>query len=118
MPRVKTKPPSPPSNASPLPAVAAKTVDVLTLTEAAAYLRTSPEEVLRLVHERGLPGRRVGEDYRFLKAAVQDWLRAPPSAADKQAFWQTHFGALKGDPHLEEMLQEIYRQRGRPEAEE
>jgi len=118
MPRVKPKPPSPPSNASPLPAVAAKTVDVLTLAEAAAYLRTPPEEVLRLVREQGLPGRRVGEDYRFLKAAVQDWLRAPSSAADKQAFWQTHFGALKGDPHLEEMLQEIYRQRGRPEAEE
>jgi excisionase family DNA binding protein len=118
MPRVKTKPPSPPSNASPLPAVAAKTVDVLTLAEAAAYLRTSPEEVLSLVREQGLPGRRFGEDYRFLKVAVQDWLRAPPSAADKRAFWQTHFGALKGDPHLEEILQEIYRQRGRPEAEE
>jgi excisionase family DNA binding protein len=118
MPRVKTKPPSPPSNASPLPAIAAKTVDVLTLEEAAAYLRTSPEEVLRLVREQGLPGRRVGEDYRFLKAAVQDWLRAPRSNADKQAFWQTHFGALEGDPHLKEMLQQIYRQRGRPEAEE
>ena len=95
-----------------------KTVDVLTLAEAAAYLRTAPEEVLRLVREQGLPGKRVGEDYRFLKAAVQDWLRAPPSAVDKQAFWHTHFGAIKGDPYLEEMLQEIYRQRGRPEAEE
>jgi len=107
-----------PSDASALPAVAAKTVDVLTLAEAAAYLRASPEEVLRLVKEQGLPGRRVGEDYRFLKAAVQDWLRAPPSAADKQAFWQSQFGALKEDPYLEEMLQEIYRQRGRPETEE
>jgi excisionase family DNA binding protein len=95
-----------------------KTVDVLTLEEAAAYLRTSAEVVLRLVREQGLPGRRVGEDYRFLKVAVQDWLRAPPSETDKQAFWQTHFGALKGDPYLEEMLQEIYRLRGRPEAEE
>ncbi len=118
MPRVKTKAPSPPSNASPRRAVAARTADVLTLAEAAAYLRTSLEEVLRLVREQGLPGRRVGEDYRFLKAAVQDWLRATPCAADKQEFWQTHFGALKGDPHLDEMLQEIYRQRGRPEAEE
>jgi excisionase family DNA binding protein len=95
-----------------------KTVDVLTLEEAAAYLRTSPEEVLRLVREQGLPGRRVGEDYRFLTVAVQDWLRTPASQTDKQPFWQTHYGALKGDPHLEEMIQEIYRQRGRPEAEE
>ncbi len=118
MPRVKTKTPSPPSNASPRRAVVAKTGDVLTLAEAATYLRTSLDEVIRLVREQGLPGRRVGEDYRFLKAAVQDWLRAPPSAAGKQEFWQTHFGALKGDPHLEEMLQEIYRQRDRPEAQE
>ncbi len=118
MPRVKTKPPPTPSNASPLTHVAVQTVDVLTLAEAAAYLRATPDEVLRLVKEQGLPGRRVGEDYRFLKAAVQDWLRAPPYATDKQAFWQTHFGALQGDPELEEMLQEIYRQRGRPEAEE
>src|SRR5262249_23473997 len=118
MARVKTKPSSPTSNASQRSAVARKMADVLTPAETAAYLRTSTGEVLRLVREQGLPGRRVGEDYRFLEAAVQDWLRAPPSATDKQAFWRTHFGALKGDPHLEVMLQEIYRQRGRPEAEE
>jgi excisionase family DNA binding protein len=118
LPRVRTKPSSPPSNAPLTRASAAKSVDVLTLAEAAAYLRTSPDEVLRLVREQGLPGRQVGEDYRFLKAAVQDWLRAPASAVDKQAFWQTHFGALKGDPYLEEMLKETYQQRGRPETEE
>jgi excisionase family DNA binding protein len=36
---------------------------VLTLEEAAAYLRIAPDDVLRLVSEQGLPGRRVGEDY-------------------------------------------------------
>ena len=91
--------------------------DVLTLAEAAAYLRTSPEEVLHLVREQGLPGRRVGDDCRFLKAAIQDWLRAPPSSSSKQGFWQVHFGALKDDPFLEEMLEGIYRQRGRAEVE-
>jgi excisionase family DNA binding protein len=91
--------------------------DVLTLAEAAEYLRTSPEEVLRLVREQGLAGRRVGEDYRFLKAAVQEWLRAP-TAPGREVFWQTHFGALERDPYFEELLREIYRRRGRPEAEE
>src|SRR3954471_8983300 len=116
MPRVKSKPSSPPSTIAPLPAMATETAEILTLTEAADDLRTSPEEVLRLVQEQGLAGRRVGEDYRFLKAAVQDWLRAPTSVQGAEAFWNTHFGALEGDPHLDEMLREIYRQRGRPEA--
>ena len=51
MPRVKTKPPSPPSNASPLAAVAAKTVDVLTLAEAAAYLRAEEKKRLREIRD-------------------------------------------------------------------
>jgi excisionase family DNA binding protein len=101
-----------------LPAASAAVPDeVLTLAEAAAYLRTSPEEVLRLVREQGLPGRRVGDDSRFLKGAIQDWLRTPPSLS-KQVFWQGHFGALKGDPYLEEFLGAVYRERGRPEVEE
>src|SRR5688572_18515837 len=85
-------------------AAPAELSEVLTLTEAAAYLRTSPEEVFRLVHEQGLPGRRVGDDCRFLKSAIQDWLRSL-GVSTAQAFWHTHFGALKDDPHLEEMLQ-------------
>lgn len=101
----------PPANASAGPP------DVLTLAEAAAFLRTSADEVRRLMKEQGLPGRQVGDDYRFLKSAVQDWLRCIPVVQGKQTFWQTHFGALRGDPHLEEMLGEIYHQRGRPEHE-
>jgi hypothetical protein len=42
----------------------------------------------------------------------------PLAATSKEEFWQTHFGALKDDPHLEDMLEEIYRRRGRPEVEE
>ena len=79
MPQAKSKSPSPPKNASPPTVVAAEPADVLTLVEAAAYLRIAPEEVLRLVREQGLPGRKVGADCRFLKVAIQDWLRAPNS---------------------------------------
>jgi excisionase family DNA binding protein len=92
--------------------------EVLTLAEAAAYLRTSAEEVMRLVREQGLPGQKVGNDCRFLKAAIQDWLRASSASSTKEQFWQTQFGALKDDPYLEKMLGDIYQQRGRPEAEE
>jgi excisionase family DNA binding protein len=107
MPRTKTK------SAPPVSRTAAKPGEVLTLAEAAAYLRVGEPDVLRLVREQGLPGRKVGEDWRFLKAAVAGWL-GTPSAPDPSQFWQTHFGALRDDPDLREIVREAYRKRGRP----
>lgn len=80
------------------------------MAETAAYLRVSPEDVLRMVQEQALPGRRIGKEWRFQKTAIQDWLRSP----GKPDFWQTQLGAFKDDPQLEEMLRDIYHQRGRP----
>jgi excisionase family DNA binding protein len=84
---------------------------VLTLAETAAYLRVAKNEVLPLVREQGLPGRRLGDDWRFLKTAVQDWLRAPPS---KKEGLLMQIGTFTDDPGLGAMLEEIPRQRGRP----
>src|SRR5262245_18542875 len=53
--------------ASPAPA-SGNAAEVLTLAETAAYLRAAEQDVLRLVREQGLPGRMVGDDWRFLKA--------------------------------------------------
>ena len=38
--------------------------EVLTLGEAAAYLRVSEEAVLKLVDEGTLPGQRIGDEWR------------------------------------------------------
>ena len=40
--------------------------EVLTLAEAAAYLRLAEKDLVRLVCEQGLPGRRLGHEWRFL----------------------------------------------------
>jgi excisionase family DNA binding protein len=88
----------------------------LTLTEAAAYLRVSEAEVVRLVQQQDLPGRLLGTDWRFLKSALQDWLRTPPRRGTKEAILSVA-GAWKDDPYLEEELKEIYRRRGRPMTE-
>jgi excisionase family DNA binding protein len=92
--------------------------EVFTLEEAAAYLRLPEEDVLRMFHEQGLPARQVGTEWRFLKAAVQRWLGTgtPPLQSNKQA-WMALAGAWKDDPYVEEELNEIYRQRGRPTTE-
>ena len=87
--------------------------EVLTLREAAAYLRVRDEDVLRLVQSQGLAGRNIGNEWRFLKSVLQDWLRTPIPRPSKEAFRST-FGSWKDDPDLDEMLKEIYKQRGRP----
>jgi excisionase family DNA binding protein len=91
---------------------------VLTLAEAAAYLRFSEADVLRLVHDQGLPARRLANEWRFLKAAIQDWLRAgPPPKGSKEAQLAA-IGSWKDDPYVEEELKEIYKQRGRQVTED
>src|SRR5262245_52319632 len=92
--------------------------EVMTLSETAAYLRLSESDVLRLVDEQRLPGRQLGKEWRFLKTAIQDWLRTgPPPKPSKEALLAA-IGSWKDDPYLDEMLKEIYRKRGRPMTEE
>jgi excisionase family DNA binding protein len=93
-----------------VPMVNAPTGEVLTLSETADYLRLQEADVLRLVGEQGLPGRRAGSEWRFLKGAIQAWLSTP---SPRRNIWDAA-GILKDDPHLEEMLEEIERMRGRP----
>ena len=91
--------------------------EVFNLAEAAAYLRFSEAEILRLVDEQSLPGRRVANEWRFLKSAIQDWLRPPPKRGSREAILSVA-GAWKDDPYVEEELREIYRKRGRPMTED
>jgi excisionase family DNA binding protein len=92
--------------------------EVLNLAEAAAYLRLSEADLLRLVEEQGLPGRQLGKEWRFLKAAIQDWLRAGPAPKPSKAAQLAVVGSWKDDPLVAEELKETYRQRGRPLAED
>src|ERR1700733_728467 len=103
MPRTKPKPsPGPPPTSQ---AANGSAVEVLTLGEAAAYLRLSEPDVLRLIREQGLPARQLGAEWRFIKIAIQDWLRTgmPSLQANKEA-WLALAGAWKDDPSLEELL--------------
>ena len=91
--------------------------DVLTLEEAAAYLRLSKGAVKKQAEMRLLPGRKVDRQWRFLKAALDDWLRGQ----DKKDSWTAlseQFGVFKDDETLLPMLEEIYKARGRPMVEE
>ena len=88
--------------------------EVLTLAEAAAYLRLPEKDVIAAAAQ-GLPGRLVGGQWRFLKAALQQWLSASqPTAEMRKAALLAAAGAFKDDPDLIRICAEAYRQRGRP----
>lgn len=48
--------------------------EVLTLEELAAYLKVSETTAYALVRSGEIPGRKVGREWRFLKARVVEWL--------------------------------------------
>jgi excisionase family DNA binding protein len=115
MPRTKSQPGSvlPPLTSG----ANGPSLEVLTLDEAAAYLRLPAADVVRMVREQALPARQVGTEWRFLKTAIQAWLSQPQPPQRREGIW-AFAGAWKDDPHVAEMLQEIHRRRGRSATEE
>jgi excisionase family DNA binding protein len=106
------------------------TAEVLTLTETAAFLRVPEKAVVELAEKGTLGGQRIGNEWRFHKRAVVDWLRfgsqlpplvhqqwealfrallqverptAAPPRGSKEAVLK-HFGVFKDDGDLEEQL--------------
>lgn len=89
------------------------TPDVLTLEEAAAYLRLPEETIERQAKKGQLPARRIEDTWRFLKSAIDDWLRAQ----DSRLVLLQQAASLADDDTLADLRANIYRQRGRPEAD-
>lgn len=94
--------------------------DVLTLSEAAAFLRLAEAEVLTLIQEDGLPARKVGNEWRLLMTAIQEWLStSPPTLQARKEGQLALAGKYKDDPDLVRICEAAYRQRGQalPEKE-
>ena len=76
------KRPAPQSIAPALAATNGSVSEVFTLAEAAAFLRVSEVNVIDLLHSQNLPGRFIGSEWRFLKAAIQQWLSTGSSTPE------------------------------------
>ena len=59
--------------------------EVLTLEEAAVFLKVSPDTVRSLAEDGELAGRRVGKDWRFARVAILAWLADGGSPGRKSA---------------------------------
>jgi excisionase family DNA binding protein len=46
---------------------------VLTVREVAEYLKVHPATIYRLIKSRGLPGFKVGSDWRFNIESIERW---------------------------------------------
>jgi excisionase family DNA binding protein len=49
--------------------------DILTLADAAAYLRVPEDAVLKLASDGMIPAQRIGGEWRFSRKALNDWVR-------------------------------------------
>jgi excisionase family DNA binding protein len=87
--------------------------DILTIEEASAYLRLPIETVLRQAKQGNIPGRKIEDEWRFLKVGIDDWLR---SKSGRSILLQ-QAGAFADDDTLVELRKNIYETRGRSEAD-
>jgi Helix-turn-helix domain len=88
--------------------------DVLTLEETSAYLRLSVETVTSQALKGNIPGRKIENDWRFLKSAIDDWLRAKNSSS----VLLSQSGVFADDDSLAQLRASIYQARERPETDD
>ena len=85
---------------------------VLTLPEAARFLRLTPQVLTEQALMGSIPGRRIGSEWRFLKSALNDWLTAKPVKSNREAILSL-VGKYKDDPTLNDILEAASLNRGR-----
>lgn len=89
------------------------TDSVFTLKEIAGYLKIPEEKIERQVLQGKIPGRRIEDEWRFLKTAIDEWLKS----YDTRTILIHQSGALSDDESLDELRMMIYSERGRKETE-
>jgi hypothetical protein len=94
---------------------------VLTLTEAAVFLRVTDKALADKAAAGEVPARQIGGEWPFLRRALVDWLYAGatesangaprrPRPGSKQAVLR-HFGILRDQDDLEATLADLAEQR-------
>jgi excisionase family DNA binding protein len=92
-----------------------KNPDVMTIQEAAEFLRVAESTVRRYAVSLMIPGRQLGKEWRFSRSALEEWLR---TASGKEVLL-SQAGSLSHDREdLDRLRKTIYEQRGRPELDD
>lgn len=88
--------------------------EVFTVEDAAKYLHLPEEVILREASQGHLPGRKIADTWRFLKDAIDDWLRSQ----DSRAILLNQAGAFADDENVDAMLDDIYKSRSLDKIEQ
>ena len=88
--------------------------DVLTLEEVAEYLRVPKQAIERQAVLGQIPGRKIEDTWRFLRAAINEWLRAQ----DSRTVLLQQAGVFADDDTLPKLREAVYAARGRAESED
>jgi len=89
--------------------------EVMTAEELARFLRVPETTVRQYAFRFLIPGRQIGQEWRFWRVAIQEWLRG--RSGKETLLGQA--GAFEDDLADQAALRAaIYRDRGRSEAEE
>jgi len=57
-----------------------KYADIMTVEEAASYLRIPKSTLYKLVREGRIPSHKVGRHWRFMKTLIDRWLEEMPDS--------------------------------------
>jgi excisionase family DNA binding protein len=60
--------------------------DILTLQEAAEFLRVPPLTMQRQVKAGRVPGRRIGKEWRFSRTVLIEWMASGPDRHDLERY--------------------------------
>ncbi len=88
--------------------------DILTLEETSNYLRLPMETVINQASQGKIPGQKIENDWRFLKVAIDDWLRSKNS----KYILLSQAGALVDDDSIVQLREVVYQARERSEIED
>jgi excisionase family DNA binding protein len=87
----------------------------LTLSQASNYLHIRKPVLEKLAEQGRVPARRQGKSWRFSRDTLDRWLRV---GIESEIALLQQAGTFKDDPDLMEILDNIYKSRGRTELEE
>lgn len=85
------------------PQVTGKREWILTLAEAAAFLRTNEPTLAKMAKSGEVPGKKIGKEWRFLMPALLEWLGLQSPLPE--SVLQSSSNGSVGHLSLEELLQ-------------
>lgn len=58
--------------------------ELLTVDETCRYLKITPRTLYRYIHDRRLPGFKLGKEWRFVRSDLEQWIEEQARSSQKR----------------------------------